>query len=170
MDEAHEARGKCSAQALVPFFQGSTCTPRCCTTCMSRGVAREQMRVYAPNRILGGWPSPATVHSPHRCGAAATCQRQRQPSRAPQKTSPSAGPPPAAVPSIVNPNPQLHDSDTDSPRDRPSLLTHAGTIHLCFHRLSHSQSPECGSLRTVLSSLTGLSEVSMLSSLRRLLP
>lgn len=80
--------------SVGPLFSRPTCSPRCCTTCMSRGVAREQMRVYAPNRILGGWPSPATVHSPHRCGAAATCQRQRQhqPSRAPQKTSPSAGP------------------------------------------------------------------------------
>lgn len=100
----------------------------------------------------------ASGHRPHRCSAA-TCQSA--PKNMPQRRSP------AAVPSIVNPNPQspIHHSTTVTltpPRDRPSLLTHAGTIPLCFHRLSPWQSPECGSLGIVLSSLTGLSEESML--------
>lgn len=147
-----EARGSSAHQRWSPFFQAPRPPLDAAQRACPGALPREQMRVYAPNRIMGAgqWPPP----TPLQC-----CHLPERPKKHAPAQVPGGG--------LVNRQSQspIHHSTTVTltpPRDRPSLLTHAGTIPLCFHRLSPWQSPECGSLGIVLSSLTGLSEESML--------
>jgi len=120
--------------------------------------------------------APATVARPHRCHSAAAMNlppanaSATSPSHAPKKHTPAPRPwlrfRQSSIPIPIHHSTTVTLTPSRPIAARPTVPPHTRRqLPLCFHRLSPLQSPECGSLGIVLSSLTGLSEVSMLSRL-----